>query len=72
MINKNTYLYKSIKELKKLFNKYNLFNKDKVITYCGRGIAATNITFAITIAGFKDITIYEASLNEWAKDKDYL
>ncbi|MDA9708811.1 rhodanese-like domain-containing protein, partial [Alphaproteobacteria bacterium] len=52
MINKNTYLYKSIKELKKIFNKYNLFNKDKVITYCGGGIAATNIAFAITIAGF--------------------
>ena len=69
MINKNTYLYKSIQELKKIFNKYNLFNKDKVITYCGGGIAATNIAFAITIAGFKDITVYDASLNEWAKDK---
>ncbi len=69
MINKNTYLYKSIKELKKIFNKYNLFNKDKVITYCGGGIAATNIAFAITIAGFNDITVYDASLNEWAKDK---
>ena len=44
-------------------------NKDKVITYCGGGIAATNIAFAITITGFKDITVYDASLNEWAKDK---
>ena len=69
MINKNTYLYKSIQELKKIFNKYNLFNKDKVITYCGGGIAATNVAFAITITGFNNITVYDASLNEWAKDK---
>ena len=32
MINKKTYLYKSTKELKKIFNKYNLFRKEKVIT----------------------------------------
>ena len=68
MINKNTYLYKSIKDLKKIFNEYNLFNKDKVITYCGGGIAATNLAFAITMIGFKNITVYDASLNEWAKD----
>ena len=68
MINKNTYLYKSNIELKKIFNKYNLFNKEKVITYCGGGIAATNIAFAITMTGFKNVTIYDASLNEWAKD----
>ena len=64
MIIKNTYLYKSIKELKKIFNKYNLFNKDKIITYCGGYIAATNTMFAITIAWFKYITVYDASLNE--------
>ena len=69
MVNKNTYLYKSIKELKKIFNDYNLFNKEKVITYCGGGIAATSVAFAIIMTGFKNIAIYDASLNEWAKDK---
>ena len=69
MINRNTYLYKSTKELKNIFNEYNLFNKDKVITYCGGGIAATNLAFAITMTGFKNITVYDASLNEWATDK---
>ena len=68
MINKNTYLYKSTKQLKKIFNEYNLFNKEKVITYCGGGIAATNLAFAITMTGFKNITIYDASLNEWARN----
>ena len=65
----NTYLYKKTKELKKIFKEYNLFEKDKVITYCGGGIAATNLAFAITMTGFKNITVYDASLNEWAIDK---
>ena len=69
MINKKTYLYKTTKEIKKIFNKHNLFNKKKVITYCGGGIAATNLAFAITMTGFESITVYDASLNEWAKDK---
>ena len=68
MINKYTYLYKSTIELKRIFNEYDLFNKEKVITYCGAGIAATNLAFAITMTGFKNITVYDASLNEWAKD----
>ena len=42
---------------------------EKVITYCGGGIAATNLAFAITMTGFKNITVYDASLNEWAKNK---
>ena len=44
------------------------FNKEKVIAYCGAGIAATNLAFAITMTGFRNITVYDASLNEWAKD----
>ena len=69
MISKKTYLYKTTKELKRIFNKYNLFNKKKVITYCGGGIAATNLAFAITMAGYENISVYDASLNEWAKDE---
>ena len=68
MINKNTYLYKSKKELREIFNKYNVLNKEKVIAYCGGGIAATNLAFALTMIGFKEISVYDASLNEWAKD----
>ena len=69
MVSTDTYLYKSIKELKKIFNYYNLFNKERVITYCGGGIAATNLAFAIKMTGFKNVTVYDASLNEWAKDE---
>ena len=68
LINKSTYLYKPLAELKEIFEKHNVLNKDKVIVYCGGGISATNIAFVLTALNYKNITIYDASLNEWAKD----
>ena len=69
MTNENSQIYKSIKELKKVFNAYDIFKKEKIITYCGGGIAATNIAFAINMLGYKKVTVYDASLNEWSQDK---
>lgn len=70
LINKSTYLYKPLAELKEIFEKHNVLNKDKVIVYCGGGISATNIAFVLTALNYKNITIYDASLNEWAKDNN--
>ena len=69
MLNNNNFLYKEIGNLKEIFNKYDVLNKKKVITYCGGGIAATNIAFALTVLGYNNISVYDGSLNEWAKDK---
>ena len=69
MLNNNNFLYKGVNDLKEIFNKYDVLNKKKVITYCGGGIAATNIAFALTVLGYKNISVYDASLNEWAKNK---
>ena len=55
--------------LKKIFNKYNLFNKDKVITYWREVIKATDIACSVTITRFKNISVYDNPLNECAKDK---
>ena len=68
MINKNTLLYKSLEELKDIFDSYKVLNKEKVIAYCGGGVAATNIAFVLTALGYNSITVYDASLSEWAKD----
>ncbi len=40
----------------------------KVITYCGGGVAATMDSFALTLLGHADVGIYDNSLSEWAKD----
>lgn len=39
-----------------------------VITYCGGGIAASTVAFAVLRAGVRNVSIYDASLAEWARD----
>jgi thiosulfate/3-mercaptopyruvate sulfurtransferase len=42
--------------------------KRKLI-YCGGGIAATLDAFLLYQLGHQDIAVYDASMNEWAKDE---
>ncbi|MGH2849462.1 MAG: sulfurtransferase [Solirubrobacteraceae bacterium] len=41
---------------------------DRVITYCGGGIAASHVAFALRLLGHQDVSVYDASLEEWATD----
>lgn len=42
----------------------------RAITYCGGGIAASLTAFAMVRAGYSDVAVYTASLQEWAADPD--
>lgn len=42
----------------------------KVICYCGGGISATIDLFLLHQLGYDDITLYDASMGEWAKDQN--
>ena len=45
-------------------------SKDKrVIAYCGGGISATIDLFQMHRLGYDNITLYDASMGEWAKDE---
>jgi thiosulfate/3-mercaptopyruvate sulfurtransferase len=39
-----------------------------VITYCGGGIAASADALALVMLGHEDVSLYDASLSEWATD----
>jgi len=41
----------------------------KVVCYCGGGISATVDLFLLHQLGYDDITLYDASMGEWAKDQ---
>jgi thiosulfate/3-mercaptopyruvate sulfurtransferase len=44
-------------------------NKDRhIIAYCGGGISATVDLFLLHQLGFDDLTLYDGSMGEWAKD----
>jgi thiosulfate/3-mercaptopyruvate sulfurtransferase len=38
----------------------------RVITYCGGGIAASSDAFVLTLLGHDQVSVYDASLSEWA------
>jgi thiosulfate/3-mercaptopyruvate sulfurtransferase len=40
----------------------------RVIAYCGGGISATVDLFLLHQLGFDDLTLYDASMGEWARD----
>lgn len=40
----------------------------RVITYCGGGIAATTVAFALALLGRDNVAVYDNSLLEWAAD----
>ena len=40
----------------------------RTITYCGGGIAASSVAFAMTRLGFTDVAVYDGSLREWTAD----
>lgn len=42
--------------------------KKRVVTYCGGGIAASNDAFILSLLGYEDVAVYDASLSEWAAD----
>ncbi|MEO8317392.1 MAG: sulfurtransferase [Bradyrhizobium sp.] len=43
--------------------------KDKrVVAYCGGGISATIDLFLLHRLGYRDLTLYDGSMGEWAKD----
>jgi thiosulfate/3-mercaptopyruvate sulfurtransferase len=62
--------FKNIKELSKLFFDKNIFKNQKVLNYCGGGIAASLEAFVLYQLGFEDIMIYDNSLSEWAIDEN--
>jgi len=39
-----------------------------VILYCGGGISATIDLFLLTQLGYDKLTLYDASMGEWARD----
>ncbi len=66
----DTNAYLSPEHLRGLFEAAGALKAEKVITYCGLGIAATNDAFVLTLLGFNPerIAVYDASMSEWSRD----
>ena len=58
--------YKTDDELKKLFSSN---PNQRIISYCGGGVAASSTAFTLHRLGYKDVAVYMGSLQEWTADE---
>jgi thiosulfate/3-mercaptopyruvate sulfurtransferase len=42
---------------------------DRIITYCGGGINASNVAFALKLVGYTNVSVYDGSMSEWGNDE---
>lgn len=63
-----TNAYLPADRLHELFTETGALARDRVITYCGGGIAASSDAFILTLLGHEHVAVYDGSLSEWAVD----
>jgi thiosulfate/3-mercaptopyruvate sulfurtransferase len=68
LVDAATQRYLPVGEIARRFEEAGAKRGDRLITYCGGGIAASSAAFAAVMAGFGDVAVYDASLQEWAAD----
>ena len=68
LVDPATHAYLPAETLRAKFRAAGALDAGRVITYCGAGIAASSDAFVLTLLGKDDVTLYDASLREWAND----
>ena len=63
-------LNKPLGTLEQMFKQSAVFEHEKVICYCGGGIAASNTAFVLDMLGHESVALYDQSLLEWSADRD--
>jgi thiosulfate/3-mercaptopyruvate sulfurtransferase len=63
-----THAYLDAAQLRARFAAAGALGHERVITYCGGGIAACSDALALTLLGVEKIAVYDGSMVEWAAD----
>lgn len=58
--------YRPYDQIEALLDAADLDRFDRLITYCGGGIAASTVHFILQRHGYANLSLYDASLNEWS------
>ncbi len=67
MLDRETQRFRSEDELRALFRP--ALNTERVITYCGGGVAAASDAFVLHLLGHPRVGVYDGSMMEWAADR---
>src|SRR5882724_8270474 len=68
LVDPATHAYLAPDVLRQRFAAAGALAAGRVITYCGGGIAASSDAFVLTLLGHDQVSVYDASLSEWAAD----
>jgi thiosulfate/3-mercaptopyruvate sulfurtransferase len=63
-----SHAYLPVAQLRAQFEAVGALSRERVITYCGGGIAASSDAFVLTLLGVPNVAVYDGSLLEWAAD----
>ena len=62
--------FKPAGQLAETLSTANLLHEERVITYCGGGIAATIDAFACILMGQRNVSVYDGSMSEWVQSDE--
>ena len=69
LVDSNTTTFLPAEHIASLFTEISVDKADRILTYCGGGIAASATAMLLVMLGFDNVSLYDASLSEWAPDK---
>ncbi|HET8977553.1 MAG TPA: rhodanese-like domain-containing protein [Solirubrobacteraceae bacterium] len=67
IIDRRTQRYRPPDELRELFG--DVLDAERIITYCGGGIAAASDALALRLVGHPNVAVYDGGLIEWSADR---
>lgn len=68
LLDRETMRYRPTEELRELFGR--ILASQRVITYCGGGVAASSDAFVLHLLGHRNVAVYDGGLIEWCADRD--
>lgn len=68
LIDAETARFHPVEKLTEIFSKVGADKAETIIPYCGGGIAACTVFFALALLGYDNVRLYDGSLIDWASD----
>ncbi|MDE2701785.1 MAG: sulfurtransferase [Chloroflexota bacterium] len=68
LIDRETALFRPPAELASMFAEAGAERDERVLLYCGGGIAASNDALVLTLLGYENVAVYDGSMSEYTKD----
>lgn len=70
LLDPETGAYLDAARMREMFEEAGALNADRVITYCGGGIAASSDALALVALGASNVSVYDGSMAEWTADPE--